>query len=73
MRRMKNTYTDSLYLWVKRRKDFYNIKKNIQDNDGQMIYDYPEVDEFRMYKRYPNKVYDKLENDMCWNQPAGVL
>lgn len=55
--------TPILYIWVKEGK-IYNIKKNIQDNDGQMIYDYPEVDEFRMYKRDPNKVYDKLENDM---------
>lgn len=55
--------TPILYCWVKEGK-IYNIKKNIQDNDGQMIYDYPEVDEFRMYKRDPNKVYDKLENDM---------
>ena len=55
--------TPILYGWVKEGK-IYNIKKNIQDNDGQMIYDYPEVDEFRMYKRDPNKVYDKLENDM---------
>lgn len=55
--------TPILYIWVKEGK-IYNIKKNIQDNDGQMIYDYPEVDEFRMYKREPNKVYDKLENDM---------
>lgn len=55
--------TPILYIWVKEGK-IYNIKKNIQDNDGQMIYDYPEVDEFRMYKRDPNKVYDKLKNDM---------
>lgn len=52
-----------LYIWVKEGK-IYNIKKISQGSDNQMIYDYPEVDELRMYKRDPNKVYDKLENDM---------
>lgn len=55
--------TPILYIWVKEGK-IYNIKKISQGSDNQMIYDYPEVDELRMYKRDPNKVYDKLENDM---------
>lgn len=55
--------TPILYIWVKEGK-IYNIKKISQGSDNQMVYDYPEVDELRMYKRDPNKVYDKLENDM---------
>ena len=64
--------TPILYIWVKEGK-IYNIKKNIQDNDGQMIYDYPEVDEFRMYKRNPNKVYDKVETLECTTGENGRL
>lgn len=55
--------TPILYIWVKEGK-IYNIKKISQGSDNQTVYDYPEVDELRMYKRDPNKVYDKLENDM---------